>query len=183
MYKKLSYPQKWIIKGIPILFIIGSFMHFLYDFSGKSLVVGTIAAINESIWEHLKMVLLPVICWWSIYYIIASKKYNINKNKWFSSALTALLTALITIPLLYYFYTEAFGVELLMVDIIILFLALLFGQLLGFHTYKYSKGITVYIPIGIFIVLMVCFIIFTFYPPHLPLFRDSLTGSYGIELT
>lgn len=180
VYKTLMPSQKWIIKGIFGLFLIGSLMHFLYDLSGKNVVVGLIAAVNESVWEHSKMVLLPVICWWSFYYIIKGKEHNIDKNKWFTSSLIALLTALISIPMLYYFYTEAFGVEILAVDISILFLAVLFGQLLAFHFYKYSKGINFYIPICIFILLIIVYMIFTFYPPRIPLFRVSITGQYGI---
>ena len=179
--KMFSLTQRWIKNGIPILFISGTFMHFLYDFSRGKIVIGMIAAVNESIWEHTKMVLLPVICWWTIYYILVREKNNINKSKWFTGALVALLTAIITIPMLYYFYTEAFGVEILAVDISILFLALLFGQLLGFHFYKYSIGIHYIISFSIFIVLVAIYIIFTFYPPHLPLFRDSMTGQYGIN--
>ncbi|MCX8074397.1 MAG: DUF6512 family protein [Clostridia bacterium] len=180
MYKTLLPPQKWIIKGIFYIFLIGSGMHFLYEISGKNVIVGLIAAVNESIWEHSKMVLLPIICWWGLYYIIKVKKYNINKNKWFTSAVVSVVTSLIIMPLLYYFYTEAFGVEILWVDISILFLAVLFGQLLAFHFYKYSQGINSNISISIFILLVLIFMIFTFYPPHIPLFMDSITSNYGI---
>lgn len=180
-YKTLSLSQKWIVKGIPIIFLIGSFMHFLYDLCGQKVIVGLISAVNESVWEHSKMVLLPVICWWSFYYIIKGKKNNIDKNKWFTSAMISLLTALITIPMIYYFYTEAFGVEILAVDITILFIAILFGQLLAFHFYKYSKGINSYISICVFILLILIFMIFTFYPPQIPFFKDSATGNYGIS--
>ena len=68
------------------------------------------------------------------------------------------------------------------VDISILFLAVLFGQLLAFHFYKYSKGINLYIPICIFIFIILMFMIFTCYPPHIPLFRDSTTDNYGIGI-
>lgn len=180
-YKKLSPSEKWIIKGVPWLFIIGSFMHFLYDLSGKSTIIGLFSAVNESIWEHTKMVLLPVICWWTIYYLIIGKKDNINKDKWFAGALMALLTSIITIPLLYYFYTQAFGVQLLAVDISILFLALLFGQLVGLHFYRYSKGVNSKIVLGIFGVLIIIFMVWTFYPPNVPLFKDGPTGTYGIK--
>lgn len=178
--KRLSPPQKWIVIGISVLFLIGLVMHFLYDISSSSTIAGAVAAVNESVWEHLKMVLLPVILWWTIYYLVTGKRNNIDKNRWFTGALISLITALIAIPLLFYFYTEAFGVEVLAVDIIILFLALLFGQLLGLHLYNHSKGISVYISIGIFIALILLFIVFTFCPPHLPLFKDSITGQYGI---
>ena len=179
-YKTMTPTEKSILKVIPILFIIGSLMHFLYDLSGKNIFVGLIAAVNESVWEHSKMVLWPVICWWTIYYIKNGKKDRIDRNKWFTAGLAALLTALITMPMIYYFYTEAFGVEILIVDISILFLAMLFGQLLGLHVYKYSKGVSASIPIRIFIILILIFAIFTIYSPHLPLFKDGPTGQYGI---
>lgn len=180
--RSFSSEEKWILKGIPILFLIGSFMHFLYDLSGQNIIIGLIAPVNESVWEHLKMVLLPVILWWTFYFAAAGRRNHIDKNKWFTGALIALVTSLITIPLLYYFYTGAFGVEILAVDIIILFLALLFGQLAGFHFYKYSEGLDFYIPILVFILLILIFVLFTLNPPHLPLFKDSITGQYGIGL-
>lgn len=176
----LSIEEKWILKGIPFIFIIGSFMHFLYDLSGKNIIVGMISAVNESIWEHSKMILLPVILWWCLYYLIIGRKNNIDKNKWFTSALVSLFTALISMPMLYYFYTQAFGVEILAVDIGILFVSLLFGQLLGLHFYKYCKGINFIIPICIFILLILVFILATLYPPTIPLFMDNMSGQYGI---
>lgn len=175
-YKALSPSEKWIIRGVPVLFLFGSLMHFLYDLSGGNVIVGMFAPVNESVWEHLKMVLLPVVCWWTIYFVVERGKYSINKNKWFTGSLAALLTALITIPLLYYFYTEAFGTELLAVDIIILFFALLFGQLVGLHFYKYTRGINSSIAICILTALIILFIIFTFFPPGLPLFQDASKG-------
>lgn len=172
--------QRWILKGIPVLFLIGSFMHFLYDLSWQNPLAGLIAPVNESVWEHTKMVLLPVILWWAVYYIINGRRYDIDKNKWFTGALVSLVTSIMAIPLLYYFYTGAFGVEILAVDISILLLAILFGQLLGLHFYKFSKGIDAYLSIAIMIVIIFIFIAFTIYPPHLPIFRDSMTGKYGI---
>lgn len=179
-YKALSSPEKWILIGIPILFLIGSCMHFIYDFTSNNVIIAAIAPVNESVWEHLKMVVLPVILWWTIYYFATGDINNIDKNKWFTGALAALLTALITIPLLYYFYTTAFGVKSLVVDVLLLFLALLFGQLAGLHFYKYHIGINSNIAISILVLLILLFIYFTFYPPHLPLFRDSMTGKYGV---
>ncbi|MDZ5253734.1 DUF6512 family protein [Clostridium sp. LIBA-8841] len=180
-YRDLSAPEKWILKGIPTLFVIGTIMHFAYDLSKNNPIVGLFAAVNESIWEHSKMVLIPVILWWVLYYYFKGKQYSINKNKWFQSALVTLIISLITIPMLYYFYTQAFGVELLVVDIIILLLAIIFGQLLGLHIYKHGKGVNSSIIIIVFIVLIVMFMIFTFYPPHIPLFQDGISGGYGIN--
>lgn len=178
--KRLLPEEKWIILGIPILFIVGSFMHFLYELSGENIVVALFSPVNESVWEHFKMVVLPITLWWSLYYIVKGKKYKIDKNKWFTSALISLLVALILIPFMYYFYTGAFGVESVAVDIIILFLSIAFGQLLALHYYTYGDGISYIIPILIMIFIICIFMYFTFNPPHLPLFMDSQTGQYGI---
>lgn len=180
-YRDLSAPEKWILKGIPALFIIGTIMHSAYDLSKDNIIVGLFAAVNESIWEHLKMVLIPMILWWVLYYYFKGSEYSINKNKWFQSSLVALVTSLIAIPMLYYFYTQAFGVELIVVDIMILLLAIIFGQSLGLHIYRHGKGVNSSIITIVFIVLIAMFMIFTFYPPHIPLFKDSISGSYGIN--
>jgi hypothetical protein len=129
------------------------------------------------------LVLWPIILWWIIYYFAVGEINNIDINKWFTGALISLLTALITIPLLFYFYTEAFGVESLVIDIMLLFIALLFGQLLGLHfyIYIYSSGINFVFSIIIFALSIFVFTLFTFYPPHLPIFKDSTTGEYGTD--
>ena len=167
--------------SIPILFIVGSLFHFLYDFSNQNPIIALISPVNESIWEHNKMVVLPPILFWILFYSIKGKSFSINKNRWFTAAFIAIITMLITIPLLYYFYTQAFGVELLWVDILILLVAIILGQLMGLHFYKHSKGITWYIPLLLLCSIIFLFAIFTYYPPHIPLFMDPQTGVYGIQ--
>jgi hypothetical protein len=181
-YTRLFAPQKWILTGIWVIFIVGSLFHFLYNFSGQNFIVGLFAPVNESVWEHLKLALVPMTLWWTLYYAIERKRYNINANKWFTSALIALLTTLFLIPMLYYFYTEAFGIESLIIDIALFFLAILIGQLIGFHLYKYYEGMSSYIAIGSIILIVVIFIVFTVKPPHLPIFIDPLTEQYGINI-
>jgi hypothetical protein len=179
-FKDLTPEKKWIIIGIPVLLIIGSLVHFLYDFSSQNEIIGLFSPVNESVWEHLKMVVLPIILWWSIYYFTKGEEYNIDNNKWFTSALISLLVALISIPLMHYFYTSAFGIESVVVDIIILFISILLGQLLALHYYNYGNGINYVLAILIMVIIIGVFMYFTFNPPHLPLFIDSETGQSGI---
>ncbi|MEG1492560.1 MAG: DUF6512 family protein, partial [Oscillospiraceae bacterium] len=104
-YSSLEKPLRWILLGIPALFVIGALSHFAFDALGKSPIIGAFFPVNESVWEHLKLLLLPLILWWSLYYLFRGKKYGIDKNRWFGGALIALLSSLFAIPLLYYFYT------------------------------------------------------------------------------
>lgn len=176
----LSTDKKWILKGIPFLFIIGSLTHFLYDLSGQNVIVGLFFPVNESVWEHLKLVLFPVVLWWVLYYVVNGSKYKINKNIWFTSSLISLLVTMILIPMMHYFFTRAFGVESVVVEIIILFISISLGELLAFHYYNYGKGINYVIIILVKIVIIGIFMYFTFNPPDLPIFIDSTTGQYGI---
>ena len=167
-------PERFILKGILWLFIIGSVMHFIYQFSGEHPIVGWFAPTNESVWEHLKMVVLPIILWWGLFYAFNKNKYKIDENAWFTGAIASLFTTLLLIPFLFYFYTNAFGVELVWVDILILLIALIVGQSIGLHVYRYSKGISSKIVILIMILIVAVFIIFTKMPPNLPIFQSSV---------
>lgn len=178
--KQLSPPEKWILTGIPVLFVLGSLMHFLYDFTGQSTLAGLFAPVNESVWEHSKLVLWPVILWWLLYDRFRGEQEQLCREKWYAGAVCALLTALLTMPLIYYFYTEAFGTELLWVDILILLLSLLAGQLAGLHIYRYTDGINPSLVLLTFAAVVLVFVLFTFWPPQIPWFQDPLSGGYGI---
>ena len=176
----LSHPKKWILKGIPALFLLGSLWHFLYQILGECFLIGLIAPINESVWEHGKLVLWPIILWWSLYYVWQGKHRQIRTDSWFFSTLLSLVIALLTIPLLYYAYTGAFGVELLWVDILILLVALVLGQLAGLYSYCRGFSLPAKLVWLILLALVVLFAYFTLCPPHLPLFQDSTTGGFGL---
>lgn len=179
--RKFQNLERWNLLSIPILFVIGSFFHFFYELSGNAAVIGMIAAVNESVWEHQKMALLPVIGWWTIFYLVKGGSYQIDKRKWFAGAACALCTSILTIPLIFYFYSSAFGAHWLIVDVLILLLAVAAGQLLGMHVFKHSNGMPLAMSILIILLIIAAFAVFTFDPPQIPWFRDSLTGRYGIR--
>ncbi|MDO4534328.1 MAG: DUF6512 family protein [Clostridium perfringens] len=173
--------KQWIYIGIPILFVAGAFMHYFYYLSRKNILVGLISPVNESVWEHLKLIFFPMVLWWSVYFIVRGKELGIDSNRWFTAGLVSLIVSMIGIVFLYYFYTGAFGKKSVVVDIVILLIALFVGQTLSFHIYKHFEGIHIYtvsfIVAIIFFVLALC----TFKPPHIPLFQENKTGVYGIR--
>ena len=174
--------QHWILLGIPVLFIIGFFMHYIYEWSGNSTIVGIFAPVNESVWEHLKLTFWPMLIWWIAGYIILSKNNNISASQWFTSCTVAELVCPLVVLCFYYTYTGAFGIESLILDIFSLFLGVAVAQGLALHVYKYARFslYCLYISAAIIILLAVTFTVFTFAPPHFPLFMDSVTGKYGI---
>ena len=89
-----------IYVGITIISVVETLLHFLYELSGHNKFVAIFAAVNESIWEHIKICMISTILW-SLYdgYI-----YGTTSNYFISKSLS-LLTIIILIPILFYMYT------------------------------------------------------------------------------
>lgn len=174
--------QTWIVIGIPILFIVGSLFHFAYEWSGELWIVGIFAPVNESIWEHLKMAYWPTLIWWIIGYYRICKRHKISEAQWFFPCMVSVYVSPLVITAFYYTYTGAFGIESVILDIFSLLLGIAIGQLLALHIYNYAnlRHTALYLSIALIFILALAFTVFTFSPPHLPLFLDQSTGTYGI---
>ncbi len=161
-----------------LLIISGSLLHFLYDWSNQSIIISPFAPVNESTWEHLKLLFFPATIITVLEFFLFKHNYPFITNK-----IYALLLGLISIPILFYSYTFIVGTHFLFADILIFIISvLIFWFVSKFLNYKgYNKSIAQFIfAITIFIILLIMFIVFTFYPPHCFLFQDPITMSYGL---
>ncbi len=171
MNNEILEPKKYILWGIPILFFVGSFFHFIYEWSGNCALIAVIAPINESVFEHLKLVFVPFVLWWSLYYIFKGDRYGVDINRWFTSMLLGLVVSMLLIPMFFYFYTGILGVNhIIFVDITIFLIALALGSFVARHYYIYGKGINWKIAIAITVILFFIFVYLTFSPPNIPFF-------------
>ena len=48
------------IAGILCVSILGTLLHFTYRWSGRNPLIGLIAPVNESVWEHMKLLFFPM---------------------------------------------------------------------------------------------------------------------------
>ncbi|MFX0208890.1 MAG: DUF6512 family protein, partial [Candidatus Hodarchaeota archaeon] len=77
------------------------------------------------------------------------------------------------------------GVESLLLDILIFGLAIFIGQLTSYKLLtspQLSNSLNILGLIAL-VLLGIMFLLFTYYPPHLSIFRDPITGGYGIPST
>jgi len=168
-----------IIEIIGTLFIIfiGTALHFTFALSGNNPIVGVFSAVNESVWEHLKLPFWPSLLWLLI------SLYPLRKtvSNLISAKTIGIVLMIVIIPAVFYSYT-AFTEEILIVDIATFMIAVIIGQLVSYKLYKQTKvsKSTEVIAMVTLILLAIIFITFTFYPPHLPIFMDSNTCQYGI---
>lgn len=159
--------------------IAGTFLHFLFDLIGQQPMVGIFSAVNESIWEHMKLLFVPMLIAAAANRIL----FGSGKNCFWFGKLVGITTGLVLIPALYYTYTGALGVHFTWLDISIFYIAAAAGYLAeiiflrcGSPCSKTSERIAVIA----LMILAVAFILFTYFPPKLPIFQDPVTRGYGI---
>lgn len=75
MYRRLNI---FLIIGAVFTIITGTLLHFVYEWSGESLFVGIFSPINESVWEHLKLLFFPMSVWILIGYLFLGKIQNLH---------------------------------------------------------------------------------------------------------
>ena len=169
---------RWELQGIIFVFLLGALLHFVFEWSGESRIVGLIASVNESAWEHFKQGFWPMCIYGAIEYKFLRGRTN---NFFTAKALAVYLIPTIT-GLVFYGYTAIIGKEILIVDILIFLVAIIIGQLTSYKimtSARLPEYMNFISPIFI-ILLALVLMLFTFYPPHLPIFLDANTGTYGI---
>lgn len=96
---------KWELLGIPVVFLAGSALHFAFDWSGYWKPLAIIAAVNESVWEHLKLAFWPSLLW----ALIGYAAFKPNAWAFWSAKGYALLVAPVLIVVIFYGYTSILG--------------------------------------------------------------------------
>ncbi len=182
MKHRCNFGILFLIINTILLSMVASLSHFMYEISGNSILIGFFNPVNESVWEHLKFMFFPNLIWWIILYFIRRTKCDLIRSKWIIASSVALITAPLSVIFLFYSYTQAFGFESVIVDIALVFICYCIALALSFHVYTYvqSSAGKVVCGISIILILFAAFIIFTLYPPHLPIFYDTQAHYYGI---
>lgn len=169
--------KTWQIITVIICIILGIVLHFAYEWSGENMIVGLFSAVNESTWEHLKLIFYPMLLMAVIgTFAIGRKSYNY----WLAQAL-GILTAMLFTIIFFYTYTGVIGTNYGWLNIATFVVAILLG---AFVTYKVLTSRKIYdaevVSILFLIILLFSFMLYTFNPPQIQLFEDPITGNYGI---
>ena len=167
MQKKNSILIFEIISTIFVM-VLGTLLHFTYKWSGNNVIVGIFSPINESIWEHLKLMFFPMLITIIIGYLYKGK----DIDNYLSSKVIGTVVMISFTIVFYYTYSGILGTNYTGVDVSIFFIAVALGQYVSYKLMKtkfHGNNITATI---ILLVLLLCFVIFTFFPPNIALFKD-----------
>ena len=147
----------------------GTLLHFLYDWTGQNPVVGAFSAVNESIWEHMKLLFFPMLVFSFIEYSRVGKEYA---NFWCVKLLGTVL-GMLAIPALYYTYTGALGIQADWFNIAIFYIVA--GLVYWFETKWLQQGKTrcskPKAAMGMLLLFGVIFVMLTYCLPNLPMFQ------------
>ncbi len=171
--------MRWELAGLLFTLIFGSLLHFFYQRSGNLWQIGIFAPVNESSWEHLKLIFTPMLLFSAVEYFAVGRK----TLAFLPIKVLSVLLAMCSILVLFYTYSGIVGTNFLVADILTFVLAAIIAyrySSVQFSTKAEHSKAETFCALITLAVLIVCFVLFTFCPPHLGLFIDPVSGTYGI---
>ena len=172
-----NFLLKFLIFSTIFTWILGTLLHFAYEWSNNNLLLAAFSAVNESTWEHLKLLFFPMLITTIIGYFYMKKN---NISNFLCAKAIGIITSMLFIIIFFYTYTGIIGTNFAILDIGSFFVAVVLGEYLAYKImisdFKCNKAVSI---ISL-IILLLCFIFFTFFPPRIGLFKDPINNSYGI---
>lgn len=167
----------WQTIGFGFTMFTGTLLHFMYEWLGTPVWITPFASVNESTWEHMKLLFWPMF----IFAVIQSCFFP-DWEKFWCVKLRGILLGLIMIPVLFYTYNGAIAKSPDRLNI-------LFFVLSAASAYIYEKRLfhadalcfkSPMLALTVLGIIALCFALFTFDTPKLNIFKDPLTGAYGL---
>ena len=169
----------WQMGGFIFTAVVGTLLHFLFDWTGGNVVAALFSAVNESIWEHLKLMFYPMATVAVIQYFFWGRAVD----SFWCIKLIGILLGLVLIPVVYYTYTGILGVKADWFNITIFFLtaAAVYWAETKLFQRQFVCPIGSKLPVVAIFLIGTVFTVLTFLPLHIPFFQDPITGTYGFR--
>ncbi len=158
---------KNMIAGFFFVAILGTLWHFLYDWTGQNPIIGFIAPINESTFEHMKLIFFPAL----FYLPVAVHFLKDDYPNILSHYTQGIICGTSFIPVFFYTYTGILGFNVMWIDIGSFYLATLTVFCACYRMAVRQKDRHSLGTILCF-VFFACFILFTYRHPEIGIFRD-----------
>ncbi len=169
----------WQFFGFAAVSFLGTLLHFLYDWT-HSVTAALFSGVNESTWEHMKLLFFPML----LFAIAQSFFFRKEYENFRCIKLKGTLLGLLMIPVLFYTLNGVFGKTTDFINIAIFFVAAAISFIYETRLFhrgsipcKYEKAALL-----VLCLIAVAFWVFTFMPPKIPLFQDPLDGTYGLQI-
>ena len=167
----------WQLWGFAVTSLGGTILHFLYDWLGGAVWIAPFSGVNESTWEHMKLLFWPMF----IFAVLQSFFFKDRCDFW-CVKLKGTLIGLALIPTLFYTYNGVIGRSPDWINIVIFFISAAIVFICETRLFNAENPSCRYRKpaFGALCLIGLLFVIFTFATPELGIFLDPLTGDYGI---
>ena len=170
--------KKLKVLGFFIAFVLSFLVHFLYDLF-PYFITSIFAPVNESIWEHMKILFTCLIVSGVVQKIIVILKKEEVNNVCFSNFIGSLLS----IPIFLLIYLPLYYIvgENLFISIFIMAIVMGISEVISYVIMKRKHlGLENYT----ILFVVICYSLFTvlsYYPLKIDIFKDPITSQYGIN--
>ena len=167
----------WQAAGFALVTFGGTILHFLYDWTGGSILVAPFSGVNESTWEHMKLLFWPLL-----FFALVQRLFFKDQENYWCVKLTQILLGLVLIPVLFYTYNGVFGKSPDWINIAIFYITALLVFFFEWWAFRNDRLQCKHPRLAFSVICLVgvLFVVFTFATPQIPLFQDPLTGTYGV---
>lgn len=161
--------KKYFISGFIFVAIAGTLCHFFFEWSGNSFLVGLFSPVNESTWEHIKLLFFPGL----LYIIFLSFRFKSFCPSLTNALFFGLLLGCLSIPVLFYTYSGILGTNVFFMDILVFLASVAIFFITSWKSLhkewlnQYEKLLFILIA-----TLFTAFVIFSYLPLPIGLFDD-----------
>ena len=156
--------KKFCIIGFFVTTVLGILSHFVYDWTGGGFLIGLFFPVNESTWEHMKLLFFPMF----LFALVAGKRIERQYPCIYNAMFTGILVGLALIPTLFFTYS-GFNVD--WVNIAVYVISVLAAYLVVYRVALICKNKEAKVLRIVMYALVVAFMVFTVYPPEIGLFQ------------
>lgn len=172
--------KRYIIIGILFVIIAGSISHFVYEWTDGNDIVGFFFPINESTWEHMKLVFFPML----LYALFMNWKLKASYPCISSALPLGILVGTFAVPIIFYTYTGILGRAYHLLNLLTFALSVLLGFYVVYTFAKFCKAQKHQSLLFLLIfATIVAFLSFTYRPPNIAIFANPLAETSSIGIT
>ena len=172
------------LKTIKIISILGIFClsfltHYMYEFF-PNIITSILFPINESLFEHMKLIFITYLVWNIIEYFILKRNnylFNFKPNLILSIILNIIIFLIIFYPIYLNFEHN------LIVTLIIYFISITLTQIISYLILKSNKDFKILKKYFYLIIILLIIIsgLFTYYPLNNNFFIDYMNKKIGFS--
>lgn len=167
----------WQLMGFAVTSLGGTLLHYLFEWLGEAFWIAPISGVNESTWEHMKLLFVPMF----IFAIVQSFFFKDRKDLW-CIKLRGIILGISLIPVIFYTYNGVISKSPDWFNIALFFVCAAIAYIYETRLFNSEKlrCKSPKLAITALCVIALLFVVFTFATPEIGIFRDPLTGTYGV---